>query len=146
MHIKHRKFINETQKAVNSCFHVGRQMVWSKEGLILGDILILAFVYVLLFLVKWRRKKQSGKRTTWAQPHFSTSSTLQLPKSSHLWPTPACRPISTTATASRGAAILHSVRTKASISCPAARSIQGPQILGGGKSPQVKALWASQGV
>lgn len=57
MHIKHRKFLNDTQKSVNSsCLQVGRQVACSKRGLTFHYIPILALVYVL-FQLKEEQKR-----------------------------------------------------------------------------------------
>lgn len=57
VHIKHRKFMKNTQKAVtSSCLQVGRQVVCSTEVFTFQYVPILAFVYVLLFSIKWRKK------------------------------------------------------------------------------------------
>ena len=130
--------------AVNrSCFPVGRQMVWGNRGLTLKYMPILAIGNVLLFQWNEGRESQSRKIAAWARPHPS-SSPFQFPEvlpplPFHLlWPTPAHKGVSTSAT-------LHSVRTKDSLSCPAARGLWGPQMLGGARSPQVGAVGASQG-
>lgn len=138
--------MNNTQKAVtSSCLQVGRQVVCSTEVFTFQYIPILAFVYVLLSSVKWRKKKQSRKITT----KVSQISQLHPPSNFHNL-TPASFPPTSDPLQPiglflpqpqpPGTATFHSVITKSSLSCLAARSVQGPQTLGGRKLPQVKAL------
>lgn len=117
---------------------LGGRLVCSTEGLIFQYIPTFTFVYVL-FQLKEEKKRQSRKVTAWPQPHFSPyppSNFQNLMAASSPPSSDPLQPLKSDSTAATapgggGAAALHSC-----LSCPAARSPQGPPLLGGGKLPQ----------
>ena len=112
---KNRKVLNGTQKTVK------RQVVFIKRGLAFQYIPILAFIYMLIFSDKWRGEKELLVWVPFLNSiRLPTSKALSCFLPAQLSPTPAFQPVCT-ATTAPGGGYSSCVRTKASLSCSAAK-------------------------